>query len=279
MLWIFLLLSAAGGVASVLCGCGFSDRNALWIFPAAFVSVFLICVLLLALLVVVTSLFYRKERDLARPSRFCRFVLSQFSRTAFSLAGVRLHTDGLEKIPSSRRFLLVCNHRFAFDPMLFFASMGRTELAFIAKIESFHYPIVSSYLRALLCLPLDRNDDRQALKTIIRSIQLLKEDVTSVAIFPEGGTNRTDAPLLPYRNGAFKAAQKAGVPIVVCCLSNTRAIPKNMFRRRTDVYLSVLDVIEPERFAGSSTADISAMIRPIMEEGLNVQQAKLKSRA
>ena len=45
--------------------------------------------------------------------------------------------------------------------------------------------------------PLDRKNDREALKAILKAIQFLKEDKCSIVVFPEGGTNRTEEDLLP----------------------------------------------------------------------------------
>lgn len=77
------------------------------------------------------------------------------------------------------------------------------------------------------CLPLDREDNRAAVKTINEAVELLDENVVSMGIYPEGQTNKTEEPLLPFRNGAFKIAQKAKVPIVVCVIENTEKILKN----------------------------------------------------
>ena len=95
-------------------------------------------------------------------------------------------------------------------------------------------------------------------------MKTLKEE----PVFPEGGTSKSGL-LQPFRNGAFKVAQKAGVPIVICALSNTKAILKNMFRRRTDVYLDVLDVIPASEVAAlKTTAEIGTRAHKILSEGL-----------
>ena len=115
-------------------------------------------------------------------------------------------------------------------------------------------------MRKILCLPLDRNNDREALKAILKAIQFIKEDKASIAVFPEGGTSKSGL-LQPFRNGAFKIAQKAHVPIV--------AILKNMFRRRTDVHLDVLDVIPAETVASlKTTVEIGDYAHKILSEGL-----------
>ena len=129
-------------------------------------------------------------------------------------------------------------------------------------------------MREVLCLPLDRENDREALKAILKAIQFLKEDKCSIGVFAEGGTSKTGE-LRPFRNGAFKVAQRAEVPIVVCAIANTRAIFRNMFRRRTDVYLDVLEVIEPETFAGESTVQMGNRAHEILEKGVEARKAAM----
>lgn len=134
--------------------------------------------------------------------------------------------------------------------------------------------MVAEIMRELLCLPIDRENDRAALRTILKAIQFLKEDKTSIAVFPEGYTSKTGE-LNSFRNGAFKIAQKAGVPIVVCVLSNTPAILKNMFRRHTDVYLDVLDIIPADELNGVTTAQIGSRVHDAMTKGISARRKAL----
>ena len=98
--------------------------------------------------------------------------------------------------------------------------------------------------------------------------EFIKDDKASIAVFPEGRTNRTADPLLPYRCGVFKIAQKANVPIVICSLVNSRAILRNMFRKHTEVWLDVLDVIPAEELAGKTTIEVGERVHAVMEAGV-----------
>ena len=129
------------------------------------------------------------------------------------------------------------------------------------------YP-VAQFMRETLSLPLDRENDREALRSILKAIQFLKDDKASIAVFPEGTRNKTDEPLLPFRAGAFKIAQKANVPIVVCALGNTRAILRSMFRRHVDVYLDVAEVIPADQLIGKNTVEISARVHKVLSEAV-----------
>ena len=230
--------------------------------------------ILFLLLLFVSTRFVDPKKLLEKPSRYFRFMLNQFCRLAFFLGGVHVHVTGLEKLPHDHRFLLVSNHLFAFDPLIYYYAIPHDELAFISKKENFSLFMVAEIMRELLCLPIDRENDRAALRTILKAIQFLKEDKTSIAVFPEGYTSKTGE-LNSFRNGAFKIAQKAGVPIVVCVLSNTPAILKNMFRRHTDVYLDELDIIPADELNGVTTAQIGSRIHDTMTKGISARRKAL----
>ena len=275
MLYVYSVLSIISSF-SILYFTGYLKTwHLLWRVPLIAVGCFLALLLLFLLVVYISTLFVDMRKKQDKPSSYFRFLLNQFSVVTLTFAGVHVHTSGLEKVPRGSRFMLVCNHRFFIDPLIFYDAMPWADLEFIAKKEAFKIPIVSQVMHQVLCLPIDRDNDREALKTILKAIELLKQNKASIAVFPEGGTNRTGEMLLPFRNGAFKIAQKAQVPIVVCALTNSGAIKKNMFRRRTDVYLDVIDVLQPDDFCAEKTPEIGEQTRKIMASGITARQAAL----
>ena len=265
MLLAASLLGAAGIQYAIN---GFSTLACLWQFPLLTAGMLAGLVLLFLLVLFVSTLFVDPKKLLEKPSGYFRFLLNEFCRLALALGGVHVNVTGLEKVPRDSRFLLVSNHRFAFDPLVFYSSMPWADLAFLSKKENFSIFVVAQIMRKVLCLPVDRNNDRESLKSILKAIQFIKDDKASIAVFPEGRTNRTADPLLPYRCGVFKIAQKANVPIVICSLVNSRAILRNMFRKHTEVWLDVLDVIPAEELAGKTTIEVGERVHEVMEAGV-----------
>lgn len=175
---------------------------------------------------------------------------------------------GMNKVPQEGRFLLVCNHFNNSDPILLLNAFAGYQLAFISKRENKNMFVVGPMMHKIQCQLINRENDREALKTILKCIQILKEDRASVAVFPEGGIHE-DEKFHHFRPGVFKIAQKAGVPIVVCTLKNTRDVIRNMAKlKRSDIELNVLTVIRPEEFEGVTTTELADRIYHIMAEDL-----------
>ena len=260
-------------LAAVICVC---SGAALWMavvwFAVCCLVLFLMAFGFLVLVCALVDLDKPQEHD----SKFHRAVVYLYVEALIRLVMVRLHTSGLEKTPKEGRFLLVCNHLFLADPGILLHCFRKSQLAFITKQENQQMFVVGKLMHKILCQPLDRDNDRAALKTILKCIQLIKEDEVSIGVFPEGYTSK-DGKLHHFRSGAFKIAQKANVPIVICTIQNTRQIFKNLAKLKcTDVELHLVDVIPPEKYKDMTTVEISDMVyeRMISDLGENFRPAE-----
>ena len=181
----------------------------------------------------------------------------------------RVKKFGLEKLPRDGRFMLVCNHCSLADPILLLYAMPGFQLAFVSKKENRDLFVIGPMMHKLQCQLIDRENDREALKTILRCIQILKEDKASIGVFPEGGILSQDGKLHHFRPGVFKIAQKANVPIVVCTMKNTlHSVPNLLHLKPTHVELRVLEVIPAEELKGVTTVDIANRCYQLMAEDL-----------
>lgn len=236
-----------------------------WLVPVillcAFVALIILHLATFALSIAVVNL-----NEPPRDTNFFRMLVKGFLQMALPLLRVKVHMTGLEKIPQDEPFLLVCNHIHDLDPAIIYYAVPDARLAFIGKKEVQDlFPFVYKALHKLSGLPIDRENNREAVKTIINAVQLIKNKTNSVAIFPEGYVSKSGE-LLPMRNGAFKIATKSQSKIVVCTLWGTRDIPKNLLRRKTDIYFDVLDVIDTAD--NPHTAEIGERVHILMKESL-----------
>ena len=228
--------------------------------------------LLLAALAFLLLWFLCRIVDLNKPqehdSRFYRFVLRLVIPVIMAILQMRVHTSGLEKTPKDGRFLLVCNHINDLDPVTLLRYFSKSQLSFITKRENMSMFLVGKLMHKILCQPINRENDREALKTILNCIRLIKEDEVSIAVFPEGYTS-LDGKLHKFRHGVFKIATKTKVPIVVCTLQNTNKVFHNALRvKPTDVHLHLLEVIPPEFYENMTAVELGEYVHGLMAKDL-----------
>lgn len=239
-----------------------------WLMPILLIG-FILIFIILQLLTFALMIQFTNRKKPPKNTTFFRFLVKISLPLIVKVARVKINTKGTEKFPEDTRVMLVCNHQHDFDPAVIMSVFPDARLGFIGKKEIYtKMPFISKAMHRLNSLLIDRENDREAAKTIINAIKTIKEDTASIAIFPEGYTS-LECKLLPFRNGCFKIATKAQVPIAVCVLNNTREIPKNILRRTTEVEFRLLDVIYPEQFEGMNTTQIGDIIHEKMNTALN----------
>ena len=203
------------------------------------------------------------EKQNPRAREACRGV----GRFLCLYGGLKPHISGEDKLPEDSRFLFVCNHKSMFDPLMVIAFLCKWNICFISKPSNLEIPMVGDIAYSAGYLPIDRENDRAALKTILTAADYLKRDLCSVGIYPEGTRSKTSE-LLPFHAGSFKTAQRANVPLAVACVRGTEKIKKRLFLRPTDVYLDILEVIPAAQVKAMSTVELSDYARRRIEEGL-----------
>ncbi|MBE6750037.1 MAG: 1-acyl-sn-glycerol-3-phosphate acyltransferase [Ruminococcaceae bacterium] len=239
-----------------------------WLVPVLLIG-FVLCFVIIQMLIFLFAILAGNTNKSAdKGDRFFRFMVKISLPIIIALARVQIRTEGTEKLPENKHMMFVCNHQHDFDPVIMLSTFPHADLAFIGKKEIYvTMPLVAKIMHRLHSLPIDRENDREAAKTIIQAIKLIKDDVVSIGIFPEGYVSKS-CELLPFRNGCFKIAMKANVPIAVCVINNTQSLPKRIFRKKSVVNFKLLDVIYPEQFEGMNTQQLGDIIHEKMETAL-----------
>lgn len=125
--------------------------------------------------------------------------------------------------------LYIGNHRSYFDIIITYARCpGLT--GYVSKNVLEKVPLLSTWMRRLHCLFINREDVKEALKTILAGIDNIKNGI-SMCIFPEGTRNTTDELLLPFKEGSFKMAEKTGCPIIPMAISGSAEVLENHIPR------------------------------------------------
>ena len=269
LLGAYAALSLIIGAGVCLANGAFSGLTWLWLLPAIAFGCLLVMIVLTFLLLL--YLCKRVDQDVPQEDddRFYRTFANLIMQSVLPVLRIHVKKSGLEKMPQDGRFLLICNHCSLFDPIGLLYSLPAYQLAFVSKRENRDLFVIGPMMHKLQCQLINRENDREALKTILKCIQILKEDKASIAVFPEGGILSEDGKLHHFRPGVFKIAQKANVPIVVCTLKNTLNVIPNLLRwKPSHVELDILDVIPAEEIKGVTTVDVADRCYRMMAEEL-----------
>lgn len=272
---MLLVFGALGALMSALF-CALSAVRGLLLIPL-FLGLFLASTAGLLLLYVVclyvVSLFLRPKVPMEKEHPAVRFFIVHTLRLLCFFSRVSVRVEGAEKLPEGR-FLFVSNHCSLFDPITALVGFSQIPMAFVAKPEILRAPLIGNFARYDGFLPIDREDARSAIRTINAASHLLKRDLRSVGIYPEGTRNRAHASgetpqtLLPFHDGVFMIAQKAKAPIVVVATQGTPAIARNFPFRRSKVTLTVCEVLPAEEVVSVRAGALSERIYGILEKAL-----------
>ena len=266
--YIALALVLLTAVGICFAAGGFAGLSWLWQLPLCIIGSALGLAAVYFLILWIASALVDVEKPREKDSKFYRALTQTTARLAIWITRTRVHAKGLEQTPKEGRFLLVCNHLALMDPVTLLAYFRKSQLAFISKRENNSMFLVGRLMHMLMCQLINRENDREALKTILTCIRLIQEDKVSVGVFPEGYING-DNLLHPFRSGVFKIAQKTKVPIVVCTLQNTQNVFGNALKfKPTDVHLHLVGVVRPEEYEGLTTVDIANRVYAMMAEDL-----------
>ena len=138
----------------------------------------------------------------------------------------------------------------------------------ISKKENFKIPLLGKYMHRACFQALDRENPRQAIKTINESARLIYEENINVCVYPEGTRNKSNDTLLEFKDGCFKVALKAKCPIVVTTLRNSKNIFKWWPFKKAGTILTIVKVIPYEEYKDMNTKQISDIVRDIMFKDL-----------
>jgi 1-acyl-sn-glycerol-3-phosphate acyltransferase len=193
--------------------------------------------------------------------RWARWVVRGTSslgiRLALAGAGVRVRGSGLahaRDLERGRGYILIANHASNLDPLALMKTLGRVDLAFVAKAETLRRPLLGRILRIIGWFAVER-ESPIAFKRFQEQVQARRKQgwVPNLVVFPEG-TRSTDGQLQPFRMGTFLLAARARLPILPVVIRGTAPLhPRNAFSCFPGtVKVDILPPIEPPAKVGAA---------------------------
>jgi 1-acyl-sn-glycerol-3-phosphate acyltransferase len=151
-------------------------------------------------------------------------------------------------------YVVVSNHESFADILLI--SHLPWEMKWLSKAELFRIPLMGWLMHLAGDVPVKRGFGPSAVEAMAKCREILARKV-SVMIFPEG-TRSATRELLPFKDGAFRLAIDAGVPILPLALHGTGgALGKHDWRIGRST--AVVEVLAPVETAGLTPADVPAL--------------------
>lgn len=170
------------------------------------------------------------------------------------------------KMPGDHRrpYVVVSNHESFVDILLI--SHLPWEMKWLSKVEILRIPVLGWNMVLAGDVPVERGTRKSAVKAMRRCAEVLDQKV-SVMIFPEG-TRSTTSELLPFKDGAFRLAIDAGVPVLPLVVRGTgTALPKHGWRfGRSDAEVRVLEPVETAGLTVSDVGALNARVREMIQK-------------
>ncbi|WP_242854319.1 lysophospholipid acyltransferase family protein [Oxobacter pfennigii] len=203
-----------------------------------------------------------KERD-----SFVYGVAGRWARFLVKMTGSTVKVIGEENIPHNSPVVFIGNHQGNFDIPIYLGYINKPK-AFISKIEIKKIPFISTWMKYMNCIFMERDDVRQSLKAINEGVEYIKQGYSYV-IFPEGSRSKGDN-INEFKTGSFKLALKAEVPIVPVTMKGSYKIMEKNGFFITPAYIEVIisPAIETAGMSKEDARNIQDKVKNIISSNL-----------
>jgi len=169
------------------------------------------------------------------------WFLKLWSRTFSLLNQIHYKIKGRENIRPGKSYIFLSNHTSYLDIPGVCLTVPR-QIRPLAKKELLKIPVLGWIIRHASVI-VDRSSNESRRKSMEHLKDVLRRGI-SVLIFPEGTQNRSDQPLQPFYDGAFRIAIETQQPILPMVILNAGKLmpPRRMFIQSGTITI----IIRPE---------------------------------
>jgi 1-acyl-sn-glycerol-3-phosphate acyltransferase len=159
----------------------------------------------------------------------------------------RVRVTGRERLPWRGPAVLVANHLSMLDILVVYGVFR--PFKWVSKAELFKVPFIGWNMAINDYVPI-RRGDRESIRRMMEHCRAHLARGVPVLLFPEG-TRSQDGHLQPFKDGAFRLAVEANVPVIPVVITGTSdALPKHglVLRQWMRAEVRVLDPLDPAEF-------------------------------
>ncbi len=179
----------------------------------------------------------------------------------------KIRVECTNKFQKGKTYVVISNHQSMID-IIVIQHLYR-KYSWVSKAENFSYPFLGMLMKISDDIKLER-DNPQSLARLVRNCSRKLSQGTSIIIFPEG-TRTPDGEIKRFKEGAFRIAQLAKVPVLPVLLDGTREVlPKTgiLMKASSKFRLRVLDEIPYETFKDEDPRKLADNINQLMSDEL-----------
>jgi len=184
------------------------------IFAVWALIIFIITLLPVALMMWVIGIVHEPKR-----TKIFRIISKIWMKFFFITTGCGLKVKGKNNFKPGEKYIITCNHNSFMDVPVttpFIPGANKT----IAKAEMAKIPLFGLIYKrgSVLVNRKDKNSRRNSFMKMKNVLDLGMH----MCIYPEGTRNKTNLPLTPFQDGAFKLAVETQTAILPALLFNTK---------------------------------------------------------
>ncbi|KAB8121929.1 MAG: 1-acyl-sn-glycerol-3-phosphate acyltransferase [Candidatus Phytoplasma cynodontis] len=216
-------------------------------------------------------LFIIKNININNNYYFKRKVLSSFSQLIVHFFRIEIKVNNINYIPLKEKVIIYSNHKSFFDAFIL-SSVFPINITFTPKSELYNGFL--GYLRrfcfnTLDCIEIVRDNKRQTVLNINKTIEKMNKNLLSVVVFHEGGRkNKESDKIVASLEGAFKIALKSKSSILPVSIKGSSMLIGKCWFKKQKVELFIHPYIPFKDFKELKTQEINDKINNIINSVL-----------
>jgi 1-acyl-sn-glycerol-3-phosphate acyltransferase len=187
-------------------------------------------------------------------------------RTAYRLAGLRIESEGQDRVPKNTACIFMANHLSNLDPPALLPRIpGRT--AAFSKRSIMKIPGLGYAMKLADFIPVDRDRRIESAQESIAAARRVLAKGVHITTFVEGTRSR-DGRMLPFKKGPFYLAMETGAPCIPVSIQGTESMmgKGNMTIHPGTAHITFHAPVYPGNF--KSREDLMSAVRTAIASGL-----------
>ncbi len=137
-----------------------------------------------------------------------------YTKTLLKKLKISVEVENKELLKNGKQYLILANHRGIIDPLIIEIALEKTDIFgyWIAKKELYNSPFFGIFVRNAGTILLDR--EQKQMSNFFTDVKQKVKEGSSIFIFPEGTRNKSDEPLIEFKEGYRIIALKNRLPIL-----------------------------------------------------------------